>query len=217
MRQKTVDDERRKEDMKRALDGINSAARKAYEKDKSAQERQEEEVEHGTRHWKFHQESGYYYNPLYGWYYDVKSKMYYGGSPPDWTDSPNIPSAEYYGAVYTRQSDPLLAATEQTEPAVRNSKYPQGMRVTKAHPLADIGGYQMPTEGVIGGGRGVASSLVTPSTRAQEKDGEKKAKAGSKRKKDDSGLSKKEREFLEKREAARKRVQKRTMEAFGLQ
>uniref|UniRef100_A0A7S1GFX3 Matrin-type domain-containing protein n=1 Tax=Picochlorum oklahomense TaxID=249345 RepID=A0A7S1GFX3_9CHLO len=217
MRQKATDDARKKEDMKRAMDGIASAAKKAYEKDKSALE-QQEEVEHGTRHWKFHQESGYYYNPLYGWYYDVKSKMYYGGSPPDWTRSPNIPSGEYYGAVHT-QSDPLLAATEQEKPAVGKSKYPQGMRVTKAHPLADIGGYQMPTEGVIGGGRGVASSLATASTGLEQQDGRKKSKAaGSKRKKDeDSALSKKEQEFLAKREAARKRVQKRTMEAFGLQ
>ena len=212
MRQNAKDAERNKEYMARTIGQIEREAAKAYENDQQNNETRKSS-------WKFHQESGYYYNSLYGWYYDVKSKMYYGGMPPNWTLTPNIPSAAHYGAV-NPQVDPLLAATEtESQPARQvKSKYPSGMKVSKLHPLAGIGGYQMPTQGSFGG---LQSSVETeqevPKKKVKSKDSGK-ATAGVKRKTDkDSKITKDEQEFLARREAARQRVQKRTMDAFGLQ
>jgi WW domain-binding protein 4 len=211
MRQNAKNTERNKEYMARTIGQIESAAAKAYENDQ-----QNDEMRKSS--WKFHQESGYYYNSLYGWYYDVKSKIYYGGTPPDWTLTPNIPSAAHYGAV-NPQVDPLLAATETESQPVRQmkSKYPSGMKISKVHPLAGIGGYQMPSQGSFGG----LQSSVEPEQEAPKKKVKSKdsgrTTSGVKRKDDkDSKISKEEQEFMARREAARQRVQKRTMDAFGL-
>lgn len=218
MRQKAKDSERYANSMQMTIKGIEQAAARAFEKDKA-----EQGVNRYQKNWVLHEESGYYYNSLYGWYYDAKSKMYYGGNPPDWTHKPNIPSAGYYGAV-NPQSDPLLQAVTHNdikEEHAQKNTYPVGFKVQKVHPLADIGGYQMPLEGSFGSGH--ARTEPVQEAKKQEK-GKKmiKASSGVAKKKSSEGkgketaLSAKEREFLAKREAARQRVQKRTMDQFGL-
>ena len=226
MRQKAKDTERYAVSMDRTIKGIEEAASKAYEKDRTEQEGHASSSENRyQKNWVFHEESGYYYNALYGWYYDVSSKMYYGGNPPEWTHTPNIPSAVYYGAV-NPQSDPLLQAVthpdgKQAEEVSKN-KYPVGMKVRKVHPLAGIGGYQMPLEGTFGAGHAPhADSVEDDETKKKKKTSTKNTSVGTKRKsgggkEKETAMSAKEREFLAKREAAQKRVQKRTMEAFGL-
>lgn len=85
-----------------------------------------------------------------------------------------------------------------------------GSKAGNSHPLANLGGYQMPMVGKIGG----TSNFV----------GEKQTNSSAKRGRDDktsNGVSKKnvskeEEEALKRREAARARVQQRTMNAFGL-
>lgn len=39
---------------------------------------------------------GYYYNAVQRYYYDEPSGMYYGGDPPDWTETPAIPEAAQF-------------------------------------------------------------------------------------------------------------------------
>lgn len=86
-----------------------------------------------------------------------------------------------------------------------------GMRYTP-HPMANIGGYQMPMVGAIGGAKGVgaakqpAAAAIVPPKRKRDGDGKGGGKA----------VSKEEQEAQARREAARARVQARTMQAFGL-
>lgn len=158
-----------------------------------------------------HKESGYFYNAAIRWYYDEKSGMYYGGDPPDWTSSPPIPSSSLFGAGESK-----AGKKESIESGVEKkafSKFPKGLKVTHSHPLAGIGGYQMPTTGSFGGATGrVADSKQETKTLGKRKEPGKSTKNSEK----DSKMSKQEKEALERREAARKRVQERTMQAFGL-
>lgn len=88
------------------------------------------------------------------------------------------------------------------------------MRVSN-HPLGNIGGYQMPTVGAIGGAKGVGAS----SNRTVAAVGAKRPRdaAAPHADKTTGGKgSKEEKEALARREAARARVQQRTMQAFGL-
>lgn len=180
----------------------------------------------------YHEESGYYYNAAVGWYYDVASAMYYGGQPPDWTYTPNISKNYLFCAQAddsqrnTATADGAKANSEQVatvqqtadtgvQPKTKLSKYPPGLRVQHSHPLSGIGGYQMPTSGTIASLRtsgGVEKKSKENGSKAREKmKGPTKGDAKS------SKVSKEEQEALARREAARKRVEKRTMAAFGLQ
>lgn len=159
----------------------------------------------------FHKDSGYFYNAVVRWYYDEKSGMYYGGDPPDWTYSPPIASSSLFGAEETEidKNDAMEKAVEKKG----FSKYPKGMKVTHSHPLAGIGGYQMPMTGSFGG----ATEKVASSKQEETKNlGKRKGAGKSEELGKGSKISKKEKEALERREAARKRVQERTMQAFGL-
>ena len=206
-----------------------------------------------------HADTGYYYNAIQRWYYDLKSKMYYGGDPADWTNTPPIPKEALYGASRDPPSRiapiagssgarPAAAAsttggssvsvTATTTAAVGNriimtGRVPQtilpGQKAVAAHPLAGIGGYQMPEIGRIGGAKGFGAGAGASGS------GDGVAGVGGKRSREekkisgdggrDSGkggavpakpLSKEEAEFLARREAARQRVQKRSMQTFGL-
>ncbi len=153
--------------------------------------------------WEFKDTTGYYYNATHRFYYDAKSKMYYGGTPPDWTDKPNIPASALYRERMAQQEDPLLTG-------MGVSKYPKGMKVGKIdHPLARVGGYQMPTDGAFGIGRiGVASGVASGGVKkvfVKRDDGKPLTKR-----------QQEELEFLKKREAAKRRVEKRTKAQFGM-
>lgn len=227
MRQKAKDKERYAATMQMTIKGIEQAASKAYEQDRSEQELHASSSSENRyqKNWVLHKESGYHYNALYGWYYDVQSGMYYGGSPPEWTHKPNIPSAAHYGAV-NPQSDPLLQSTVPREDNDKDvsevhRKYPPGMKVRNVHPMADIGGYQMPLEGTFGTGHTPRVGQQRDQKKARDSaENEKGLPRGSKRKDREGAkekkVSTKEEEFLAKREAARQRVQKRTMDQFGL-
>jgi WW domain-binding protein 4 len=157
-----------------------------------------------------HKESGYFYNAAIRWYYDEKSGMYYGGDPPDWTSSPPISSSSLFGAEESKDGK-----KEMIEIGVEKksfSKFPKGMKVTHSHPLAGIGGYQMPTTGSFGGTTG----RVADSKQETKTLGKRKGAGKSEMSEKNSKMSKQEKDALERREAARKRVQERTMQAFGL-
>jgi len=77
------------------------------------------------------------------------------------------------------------------------------------HPLARVGGYQMPTDGAFGIGRiGVASGVASGGVKkvfVKRDDGKPLTKR-----------QQEELEFLKKREAAKRRVEKRTKAQFGM-
>lgn len=184
--------------MKANMESIERAAAQKYKEQDAGGE------------WTLHESTGYYYNALHRWYYDTKSRMYYGGTPPAWTSAPSIPASALWNERAAPQ-DPLLAG-------LGVSKYPKGMKVGVIdHPLAGVGGYQMPTSGdfrigeVVGGegdasrgkgAHGVASGGVKKFTERGDKPLTKRQKE--------------ELEFQKKREAARRRVEKRTKQQFGL-
>lgn len=194
--------------------------------------------------WTWDAPSSYYYNARVRWYYDPKSKMYYGGEPsPDWTNTPGIP----YQARFEVAAEKLGAMGSQTvNNNSHNSSVPGevmggsgtttatfagegggggggggvriGGKIQALHPLAGVGGSQMPSIGRIGGAKGVGS--LTMSTG----DGSNKEGNAAKRKRDEEkeqlkkfkALPKEEQEAIAKREMAKKRVQQREAAFFGL-
>ena len=154
--------------------------------------------------------------------------MYYGGEPPDWTNTPKIPLEAYYDASTKPRPPPpppLPPPASTSHPAASapgvarpTGRVPQtvlpGMKIVHAHPQAGVGGYQMPDVGKIGGAKGMGSMLNNSSASAS-------GKVDVKRKRDGDAapakpVSKEEAEFIARREAARQRVQARTMSTFGL-
>ena len=77
------------------------------------------------------------------------------------------------------------------------------------HPLAEIGGYKMPTTGRIGGAKGIGSGSGGVTKRKGQPESAKASK-GSK------AVSQEEAAAIAAREAAKKRVQQRTLSTFGL-
>eukprot|EP00890_Picochlorum_soloecismus_P003232 jgi/Picsp_1/390/NSC_00388-R1_ww domain-binding protein len=204
LREKSKEEQRKKEYTEKSLKSIEEAASRKYEEDRKA-------LETSKGSWIFQKDSGYFYNAMIRWYYDEKSGMYYGGDPPDWTSSPPIPSSSLFGAGESKE----VGREEAIETAVENKgfrKYPKGMKVKHSHPLAGIGGYQMPTTGSFGG----ATGIVADSKQETKTLGKRKGAGKTERSEKDAKMSKQEKEALERREAARKRVQERTMQAFGL-
>ena len=138
--------------------------------------------------WEFQDSSGYFYNAAHRYYYDLKTQMYYGGTPPAWTDSPDLPAAALYrGTARTVQTDPLLAG-------MGVSKYPKGMKVGDVnHPQAGIG--RVEGFGAKGGVQKKRFEAIPGRTLTKRQQ--------------------REVEFQKKRDAARKRVEKRDKDNFG--
>lgn len=89
---------------------------------------------------------------------------------------------------------------------------PQGVKRKPAaahHPLAEIGGYRMPTTGRIGGAKGIGNSAAGVTKRK----GQPSTVTASKSSKP---VSKEEADAIAARQAAKKRVQQRTLTTFGL-
>ncbi len=77
------------------------------------------------------------------------------------------------------------------------------------HPLAEIGGYKMPTTGRIGGAKGIGSSSGGVTKRKGQPESAKASKSSK-------AVSQEEAAAIAAREAAKKRVQQRTLSTFGL-
>ncbi|KAL6769253.1 hypothetical protein ACKKBG_A18085 [Auxenochlorella protothecoides x Auxenochlorella symbiontica] len=162
--------------------------------------------------WVLNHETGQHYNAQHRWYYDSGSKMYYGGDPPDWTASPaTLPHAARFEVMYPPLTRPR-PTPGQGPPAAASAAGARASGRAAAHPLSGLGGYAMPSVGRIGGAKGVGR-VEAKATDAQRKHADKlKAKKAI-----GKDLPKQEQEALARREAARARVQQRTMSAFGLQ
>jgi len=77
------------------------------------------------------------------------------------------------------------------------------------HPLAEVGGYKMPLTGRIGGAKGIGASSGGVVKRKGQPEGVKASKFSK-------PVSKEEAAAIAAREAAKKRVQQRTLSTFGL-
>lgn len=225
IRRKSVQEQHAKEATERAMANISKTAQQKYEQDKA-----EEEAYHRKRlgNWVFQEDSGYLYNAQLGWYYDLETKMYYGGQPAGWTKDPQIPMEARHSTDPKRTVEPK-PARPVPQPPSRDWESPSSLGVggsTAKHPLAGIGGYQMPKEGRIGGAKGIGhvdSYDTGPSKRKGDTGGSgqgggtvRPRKRTAEDQKAASGGNKEEAEFIARREAARQRVQARTMAAFGL-
>ena len=94
----------------------------------------------------------------------------------------------------------------------RTAGVSQGVKRKSAaahHPLAEIGGYKMPTAGRIGGAKGIGGSAGGVNKRKGQPSTVTPAKPSK-------SLSKEEANAIAAREAAKKRVQQRTLSTFGL-
>lgn len=80
---------------------------------------------------------------------------------------------------------------------------------TVQHPMAELGGYKMPSVGNIGGAKGIGIAGGGVKKRTQRVDTGIANKASK-------AVSKEEADAIAAREAAKKRVQQRTLSTFGL-
>lgn len=101
------------------------------------------------------------------------------------------------------------AESAQPSTSARPAQQKPVARKTVQHPLAEVGGYRMPSVGNIGGakGIGIAGGGVTKRTKQPGTAGPSKAA---------KTVSKEEADAIALREAAKKRVQARTLSTFGL-
>lgn len=226
-------EKRDQEHLERAMKSVEAEAKKRYEADKKAEEAHRRAT---LGSWEWNQEAGYYYNALHRWYYDKSTGMYYGGDPVQWTDSPSIPHDARYEVMNKpipppTQPPPVPAAAAAAGgggggavPAAARQYAVAGSRVVNKHPLSEVGGYQLHhVQGAVGGAKGVGLSSGRAGGTGAAGAGAA-ARADPKRKRDGGNgeaggqkeLSKEEREFLARREAARQRVQQRTAATFGL-
>ncbi|PSC76250.1 nucleic acid binding [Micractinium conductrix] len=225
MRLKADQEKRDEAELVVTLGKVEAEAQKRYEQDQKAAAAARRDT---LGEWVWNEAAGYYYNAKHRWYYDKGTAMYYGGEPVHWTDKPTLPREARYEVMHAPPPKPPpvaaggggssgapAAATAQRQYAVA------GSRISNKHPLSQVGGYQLHhVDGAVGGAKGVGHAVGGGGGAAA-------AAADPKRKRDDSGtggggkgkekeLSKEDLEFLQRREAARQRVQQRTAATFGL-
>lgn len=114
------------------------------------------------------------------WYYDPKTQWYYGGEPaPAWSQTPPLPASALFGtAPHTGGPVPLghgpgtapdpsgSGAAAAAPPGVFEKKTVTRAVVVPKHPASDIGGYQAPKTGRVGGGMGAGERGAVPAVPA---------------------------------------------------
>lgn len=195
---------------KSTMGSIEKAAAAQYARDQEEAERHRKET---LGSWEPDAASGYLYNAVHRHYFEPKTGMYYGGDPPAWTIKPAIPAE----ALCSNDGDRGQGGAEGRTASPAGGKAPvrKVLRLSEKHPaMSSIGGHSMPSTGTIGGAKGVGGAAAAAAAAAvsalKPKGGVQKPKASTK------PLSKEDQEAIAKREAARARVQKRTLTSFGL-
>eukprot|EP01023_Acetabularia_acetabulum_P050010 TRINITY_DN5375_c0_g2_i2.p1 TRINITY_DN5375_c0_g2~~TRINITY_DN5375_c0_g2_i2.p1 ORF type:complete len:367 (-),score=56.59 TRINITY_DN5375_c0_g2_i2:760-1860(-) len=159
--------------------------------------------------WNYDEKCGYYYHSSLRHYYDKKSGYYYGGDPPAWTKTPDIPENVYFeNMTEIGLVNDGLDVSNMVQQSVEFEKFDKTennqskpVRLAK-NPMAEIGGYKVPDLRNYGKGKDVV---------------QRKLKGIQKKSRDWEKLPEEEKEARLRREAARLRVQKRTMASFGFQ
>jgi len=103
------------------------------------------------------------------------------------------------------------ASTSGAAPAPQRKPVARRIPATAAHPLAGLGGYAIPLSGAIGAARGVGAAGAPAAKR--KRDGGGGSVGGGKPGKPPT---KEEAAAQARREAARARVEQRTLKTFGL-
>lgn len=78
------------------IKSIEAQAAEQYARDKAAEESHRAAL---NGRWESDIGSGYMYNSVQRYYYDVGTGMYYGGDPLEWTQEPKIPKAAMYASA----------------------------------------------------------------------------------------------------------------------
>lgn len=205
-----------------SMSKIESAAERQFAKDKAAEEAH---IAATLGSWALDPGTGYLYNALHRYYFDIKTGMYYGGDPVAWTTEPNMPKEGRYqssaSAPSARSGPGGTAASGVAKGRNGGGASTAGRRINIArvdassHPLGGLGGYSMPSTGTIGGARGVggaasAAAAATTAGAVKRKREELMEKLPPKK------MTQEEEDANAKRDAAKERVQKRTMKSFGL-
>lgn len=210
----------------KAMTGIEAKAAKQYQRDLEA-------LRAVSGQWEWDEGSNLYYNERHAYYHDAKTGYYYGGSEPQWTLAPAIPSEALFGTAphkggpktcSTSRPQSTGAAPAASKAAAAGAAAAAAGPVTSSvvrrvvalpkHPQSNVGGYQMPQEGGrIGAAKGVGmQGMVSGSSAGKRRREEAAAAAGSKGK----ALSKEDQEALARREAAKQRVTQRALSNFGM-
>jgi len=161
----------------KSLEIIENRAQRQFARDKA-------EAKKAMGTWTWDSESSLYYQETYRWYFDEKTQYYYGGDPPEWIQEPptsSLPREARFPSAATSttaaaaaavvSSSSLAASTNnggsisivssssnsdstnlakvQVGPAAAVKKY--------AHPMMNLGGYQAPLTGKIGGAKGTGA------------------------------------------------------------
>jgi len=120
--------------------------------------------------------------------------------------SPHLLQHELTRAMHAGQA----ASTSGAAPAPQRKPVARRIPATAAHPLAGLGGYAIPLSGAIGAARGVGAAGAPAAKRKRE------AAAGGGGGKPGKPPTKEEAAAQARREAARARVEQRTLKTFGL-
>ena len=205
----------------KSMEKVEELAKKQYEKDVQEARRSSGNVPTGNSTsdlgagWRYDDRCGYYYDDASGCYYDPRTEMYYKDGA--WTklqEQPTVARSE--GQVPTSSTKaskktnhaPITCTTEYASGyGTLHPAYEASLR-RKAPETIPRG--QQPNMGRVGASRG-----ITPAATAVNKKGRPSTPKETSMKK--QKLSKEEAEAVARREAARKRVEARTLSSLGLQ
>jgi len=129
------------------IDQIESAAAKQYAKDKAAEEAHKAAT---LGSWALDPGTGYMYNALHRYYFDLKTGMYYGGDPVAWTNTPKIPDAAKYKPETAGGATSGAGAGRTAGGAAPQRRVNIARVNASSHPLGGLGGHSMPSTGTIG-------------------------------------------------------------------
>ena len=119
----------------------------------------------------------------------------------------DAPEHKLHGATRLAAAEP---SAPQTSARAAATQKPVAKKATSIqHPMAELGGYKMPSVGNIGGAKGIGVAGGGVKKRTKQSDSGVASKASK-------PVSKEEADAIAAREAAKKRVQQRTLSTFGL-
>ncbi|GMJ12783.1 Zinc-finger and OCRE domain-containing Protein 1 [Hibiscus trionum] len=200
MRKESAAKEKEQKDAVRALEQIESKAKRSYQKDVASYEARDSNPQalDGQEDWEYDSSSGYYYNQNNGLYFDPKSGFYYSDAVGKW-----VTQEEAYAKVQassdTKSNGPILKKpfpTSGAGPVADSKSVAKSKNETAPGPV--LSSPLNPMRSV----KGAQSSLAVKRKRQDEK----KPKA----------VSKEEAAALKAREAAKKRVEDREKPLLGL-
>lgn len=214
MRKEGAAKEKEKKEAARALQQIETKAKRSYQKDietfrqgrdsnASALDAQEDSVDapkgSGTsKEWEYESSSGYYYNLSNGYYYDPNSGFYYSDATGKWVTHEEAfatSDPKQKGPIMVRKSTPSLQSKNVSE-----NKDELKLKIGPA-PGPVVSAALNPMRSV----KGAATSSLTLSNNKRKRP-EEKPKV----------LSKEEAAAIKAREAAKKRVEEREKPLLGL-